>query len=206
MLEENGLITRRTVSLIRQTEPCSCFWKPAQTTSIITVIHWKPVWSPPSPRQAPPRAPSSSWQLIWSPTENWQVRHALGVYLSVLWKIVYICQYSEKSDPFLGKYLVIRNISFWYTLEKNKLLLAVYIMKVLVAQLCPVLRYPMDCSLPGSSVHGIVQARILEWVAIPFSRGSSWSRDWTWIPCIAGRFFTIWATREALILKDDHII
>ena len=56
----------------------------------------------------------------------------------------------------------------------------------------------MDCSLPGSSVHWIHQARILEWVAIPFSRGSSWPRDQTWVSCIAGRFFTIWATREAL--------
>jgi len=50
-------------------------------------------------------------------------------------------------------------------------------MKVLVAQSCPTLCDPMDCSLPGSSVHGILQARILEWVAIPFSRGSSQSKD-----------------------------
>ena len=56
---------------------------------------------------------------------------------------------------------------------------------------------PMDCSLPGSSVHGILKARILEWVAIPFSRGSSWPRDQTQVSCIAGRCFTIWATREA---------
>ena len=50
---------------------------------------------------------------------------------------------------------------------------------------------PMDCSLPGSSVHRILQARMLEWVAIPFSRGSSQPRDQTWVSCIAGRFFTI---------------
>ena len=49
----------------------------------------------------------------------------------------------------------------------------VVVVKVLVAQLCPTLCNPMDCSLPGSSVHGILQARILGWVAIPFSRGSS---------------------------------
>ena len=53
------------------------------------------------------------------------------------------------------------------------------------------------CCLPGSCVHGILQARILEWVAIPLSRGSSQPRDWTWVSHIAGRFFTIWATREA---------
>ena len=51
----------------------------------------------------------------------------------------------------------------------------------------------MDCSPPGSSVHGIPHARILEWVAIPFPRGSSQPRDWIHVSCIAGRFFTIWA-------------
>ena len=50
----------------------------------------------------------------------------------------------------------------------------------------------MDCSSPGSSIHGILQARILEWVAISFSRGSSWPRDRTQVSCIAGRFFTDW--------------
>ena len=66
-----------------------------------------------------------------------------------------------------------------------------------VAQLCPILCNPMDCSLPGSSVHGLFQARVLESVAISFSRGSSQPRDWTWVSHIAGRRFTIWATREA---------
>ena len=56
----------------------------------------------------------------------------------------------------------------------------------------------MDCSLPGSSVHGLLQARILEWAAIPFSRGFSQPRDRIQISCIAGGFFTIRATREAL--------
>ena len=55
----------------------------------------------------------------------------------------------------------------------------------------------MDCNPPGSSVHGILQARILRWVAIPLSRGSSQPSDWTWLSCTAGIFFTIWATREA---------
>ena len=66
-----------------------------------------------------------------------------------------------------------------------------------VVQSCMTLWEPMDYRLPGSSVHGIFQARVLEWVAISFSRGSSWSRDWTWVSHIAGRHFTIWATREA---------
>ena len=95
-----------------------------------------------------------------------------------------------------------------------------------VTQSCPTLSDPMDCSLPGSSIHGIfqarvlewgaiafseshsvmsnslrppgiLQARILEWVAFPFSRGSSQSRDQTHISCTAGGFFTNWAVREA---------
>ena len=52
-------------------------------------------------------------------------------------------------------------------------------------------------SPPGSSVHGILQARILEWVAIPFTRGSSWPWDRTRVSCNAGKCFTNWATREA---------
>ena len=59
----------------------------------------------------------------------------------------------------------------------------------------------MDCSLPGSSVHGILQARILEWIAIPFLRGSSQLRNCTSVFCIAGRFFTVWDTREAQIMS-----
>ena len=55
---------------------------------------------------------------------------------------------------------------------------------------------PMDCNPPGSSVHGILQARILEWVAIPFSRSSFWPRDRTWVSYIISRFFTIWAIRR----------
>ena len=68
---------------------------------------------------------------------------------------------------------------------------------VLVTQSCPTLCDPMICSPPGSSLHWISQARRLEWVAISSSRGSSQPRDWTWVSCFAGRFFTVWATREA---------
>ena len=66
-----------------------------------------------------------------------------------------------------------------------------------VAQSCPTLCYPIDCSLPGFSVHGIFQARVLEWVAISFSRGSSRSRDQTQVSRIASGHFTLRATREA---------
>ena len=70
---------------------------------------------------------------------------------------------------------------------------------------------PMDYSLTGFSIHGIFQARVLEWVVISFSRGSSWPRDWTQVSHIAGRCFTLWATREAvrngkLASNDQHFI
>ena len=65
---------------------------------------------------------------------------------------------------------------------------------------------PMDYNLPGSSVHGILQTRILEWVAVPFSRGSSWPRNGTQVSCIAGRFITVWPTREAWLYKGNRKI
>ena len=70
-----------------------------------------------------------------------------------------------------------------------------------VTQLCLILCDPIDCSPPGSSVHGILQATILEWVVVSFSRVSSPPRDQTPVSCIAGRFFTIWTTRETYIYK-----
>ena len=76
--------------------------------------------------------------------------------------------------------------------------------KVLVPQYCLTLQV-LDCSPSGSSVHGILQARILEWIAIPFSKGSSWPMDQTWVSCIAGRFFIIWAAREALSTSDSRV-
>ena len=71
---------------------------------------------------------------------------------------------------------------------------------VLVTQWYLILCDPMNCSPPGSSVHGILQARILEWVAMTFSRGSSRPRDQTWVSSIAGRFFTIWTTSHIPVL------
>ena len=75
--------------------------------------------------------------------------------------------------------------------------------KMKVAQSCPTLCDPMDYT-----VHGILQARILEWVAMPFSRGSSQPRDWTQVSCIAWGFFTGWATREArvTVIIIHHLI
>ena len=82
-------------------------------------------------------------------------------------------------------------VGIWRKLHRN------YV-NVLVTQLCPTLCESRDCSLPGSSIHSILQARILEWVAISFSRESAQTRDWTWVSCTEGRLFTVWETREAL--------
>ena len=81
---------------------------------------------------------------------------------------------TEQEKHYIDQFLFVKNVLKW----------------VLVAQLCLTLFDPMDCSPPGSSVHEIFQARILEWVAISFSRGSSGPRNWTRVSCTAGRFFT----------------
>ena len=74
---------------------------------------------------------------------------------------------------------------------------SVQCVKVLVAQSCPTPCDPMDCSLPGSSVLGILQARTLDGLPFPPPGESSWPRDRAQVSCIAGGFFTVWATREA---------
>ena len=84
-------------------------------------------------------------------------------------------------------------------IDKNHMIISKWKVRVLVTQSCPTLCDPMNCSPPGSSVHGILQARILKWVAVPFSRGSSWPRDRNWVSYTAGRFFTLWIM---IISKD----
>ena len=78
-------------------------------------------------------------------------------------------------------------------------------MKVLVTQLCPTLCDPVDCSPPDSSVHGILQTRLLEWVTIPFSRGSSQPRDQTQVFCIAGRFLLSETSEKPNVLYNQEI-
>ena len=105
-------------------------------------------------------------------------------------------------SPFSGLLLVWSTTAFWILmkplhlrsmLSKSMKWSEMKWKSLSSVQLCN----PKDCSLPGSPVHGILEARILEWVAIPFSRVSSWPRDQTRVSCITGRFFTVWTTREA---------
>ena len=79
---------------------------------------------------------------------------------------------------------------FWQTAESESEIAQSYL------TLCD----PVDRSPPGSSVHGILQARILEWVAISFSRGSSQPRDRTKVSCIAGKRFNLWAGQTAIVM------
>ena len=79
---------------------------------------------------------------------------------------------------------------FLFIIQKKK--------KSELTQSCLTLCNPMDCSWPGSSIHGILQARILEYVYISFFRGSFQPRDQTWVSCIADRLLTVWATREVI--------
>ena len=93
----------------------------------------------------------------------------------------------------------VSNISLKSLIDLLSLInITIHEVEVLAAQPCQTLCNPRDCSLPGSSGHGFLQVRILEWVSIAFSRRSFWPWDWTQVSCIAGRFFTVWSTRGAL--------
>ena len=147
---------------------------------------------------------SQKWPFVWNPLAHiswsplkvqliWAFLGGVGGFLSpqlyiawlltsTLWNenISYHINNQEMSQP-----LSISGLQTWIKLKVAQLCL------------CPTLCNSMGCRLPGSSIHGILQARILEWVAILFSRGSSQPKDWTQVSHIAGGFFTVWATREA---------
>ena len=113
---------------------------------------------------------------------------------------------------FLGKTLLVFALLHSIFQGKVCLLLQVFLdfrelsyVSVWVAQSCQTLCDPMDCRQPGSSVHGILQARILECIATPFSRGSSRPRDPTRLSSIAGRFFSVWATRPVLKPRQGRL-
>ena len=113
---------------------------------------------------------------------HWSLRKAFLSLLAILWNSAFRWVYLSFSPLPLASLLF--SAIFKASLSE-------------VAHSCPTLCDCVDCSLPGSSIHGILQARILEWVAISFSRGSSWPRDQSQVSCIGGRCFSLWATREA---------
>ena len=111
----------------------------------------------------------------------------LSIYLSVYLSMYLIYKINLELPDY--------SILIWWNIEP-------LLMLCLVTQSCLTLCDPMDCSPPGSSVHGILQARILEWFAMPSSRGSSQPRDRTQVSHIADGFFAVCATKEALIEAD----
>ena len=118
-----------------------------------------------------------------------------------------LLQSEGKTDgPETGKWFIFNGRTTYRKLMEEKWFLQnrkphpLYHVCSKLLQSCLTFCDPMDHSLPDSSVHEILQARILEWVAISFSRGSSRPRDRTQVSCIAGGFFTNWATREALYM------
>ena len=119
------------------------------------------------------------------------------------WHVVPGIQYSSPSPLLLTRNSTVHNSHMYRLASRNMgMRSSIYIafhccFCCLVAKSCPTLRDPMDYSLPGSSVHGISQARILEWVAISFSRGSSQPRDRTHVSCIGRGILSHWATWEA---------
>ena len=116
----------------------------------------------------------------------------------VFWRLVCLGQCACALEEFTVYCCWVESTIFKFTLS--------WISICLVPQLCPTLCNPRGDSPPGSSVHGILQARILEWVATPFSRGSSWPKNRTEVSCIAGRFFTIWATRETHVWLISRVL
>ena len=125
--------------------------------------------------------------------QGWRGRRGNGwrpcTWLLHLWPITYLEMYKAGRKPSSFT-------SSAFCPKSQKLDSFVIYSSLKVAQSCPTLCNPVDCSPPGSSVHGVLQARILEWVAISFSRGSSRPRDRTQVSHIAGRRFNLWASRE----------
>ena len=118
------------------------------------------------------------------------------VHQSFIWLHCWVVFQCMDSNLFIHSHMVghLCCLQFWMMITNKASWTPVYSVYVCECMLSHVLLFfnPMDCSPPGSSVHGILQARILEWVASPFSRGSSQPRDQIWVSCIAGRFFIIW--------------
>ena len=119
--------------------------------------------------------------------------------LKRLMECLHLCPWEPRTSwvPFPGVFLRLSREKNDWKWEKKQML---------VNQLCLTLGDFMDCSPPGSSVHGIFQAGILEWVAIPFSRGSFQPRDQTQVSCTPDRFFTVWAMSITSVSYKGYIL
>ena len=144
--------------------------------------------------------PNSSVKSLLSPREEWGKRRIQEYYSNLATSDILISRPSHTIEKYWRPLRTFVHIDHILKVTAFGKFICQYIFTYMSKSVnCSVMSLydPRDCSPPGSSVRGIFQARILKWVAIPFSRGSSWSRDWTLVSCTTRRFFTIWATREA---------
>ena len=133
-----------------------------------------------------------------------RAKSVTSLYICLLWKWCNIHMYFIGLLFWVRFYTWSAERSTWHKASAQEMLYAVWLkVKVLFAQSCLTLCNPVDCSPPGSSIHGVLQERTLEWAAVPFSRRSWQPRDWTWVSCIEGRFF-LWTTKKAYMITIIH--
>ena len=184
------------------------------------LLRGRPVWHTPLES---PGTPSWDWQMLTGDNDFEKSPHSLN-FSSEVWKVI-LCAGKKggklfsliswlfcsdppslEVNPGLPRSPFWGQVWFWegrcqpcgpVISPEMASSMRVWEKKMLVGQSCPTLCNPTDCNPPGSSVHGILQARILEWAAISFSRESSQPRDWTSLSCIGRQILYCWTTREA---------
>ena len=142
----------------------------------------------------------SIWVIVNCFT-NWLLhyRHPHWLYIRISFSPHLISTHTLLFLFIISSSITILRIMWWCALMA---LIWISLITVLVSHMSDSLQ-PHLCSPPGSSVHEILQARMLEWVAIPFSKGFYWPRDQTCVSCITGGFFTIWAIKEGPLINND---
>ena len=141
---------------------------------------------------------SHVWLFVTAWTVAYQASPSMGFSRQKYWSELPFPSPGDLPDPGIKPWSLVLQADTWPSEPQGKPMSCIDSeSESEVAQSCPTLCDTMDCSLAGFSLHGILQARVLEWVAISFSRGSSRPRDWTQVSWIPGRRFNLWATREA---------
>ena len=142
----------------------------------------------------------SIWVIVNCFT-NWLLhyRHPHWLYIRISFSPHLISTHTLLFLFIISSSITILRIMWWCALMA---LIWISLITVLVSHMSDSLQ-PHLCSPPGSSVHEILQARMLEWVAIPFSKGFYWPRDQTCVSCITGGFFTIWVIKEGPLINND---
>ena len=136
----------------------------------------------------------SSVQLlsrVWLFATPWTVAHQASLSITNSRSLLKLMSIELHRTNYFCFFCLKRQLGINSIFKSSPSILSYAQVQMLVTKSCWILYNPIDCSPPGSCVHGILQARILEWVAISFCRGSSQSRDWTQVSSLAGRFYTL---------------